>query len=117
MRISVHDLFNRDNSIYRKQLNTPSVEKEVTGQQPGLSGQEAEKQPVKERLETGKVIDFAQKKDLATDPSLIGTNSNLESLDIEKAISTMQKDKVLQQYSFFVGDINPEDGFVTKKSM
>lgn len=33
---------------------------------------------------------------------LIGANSKLEDIDVEKALSDMQKDKVLSQYRFFV---------------
>lgn len=36
--------------------------------------------------------------------SLKGKNSDLASLDVEQAISTMQKDKVIHQYQFFVGE-------------
>lgn len=43
---------------------------------------------------------------------LKGKNSDIRSLDMEKAISDMQKDQLLQQYQFFVGDkqaiSNPE---------
>lgn len=33
----------------------------------------------------------------------IGQDKNIDSLDMEKAIDDMQKDKVLQQYQYFVG--------------
>lgn len=37
----------------------------------------------------------------------IGSDSDLESLDIQRAVSDMKKDQVLQEYQFFVGsDIN-----------
>ena len=47
-----------------------------------------------------------------------GKDSDLESLDMEKAISDMQKDQALMQYQYFVGDTNvphPEDGIVIAK--
>ncbi len=34
----------------------------------------------------------------------IGKDSDIHSLDVERAITDMQKDKVLQQYQYFVGD-------------
>lgn len=37
------------------------------------------------------------------DYSYIGQDSDIESLDIQKAISDMKKDQVLQQYQYFVG--------------
>lgn len=116
MRISAQDLFNRDYSIYRDKLNNipPATEQpKVTSEDQG-SKQESIS-PIRERLETKEVVDYAQNKGLAADPSLIGTEKSLESLDIEKAMSTMQKDKVLQQYNFFVGDINASDGFMIRK--
>ncbi len=47
-----------------------------------------------------------------------GRESDLESLDIEKAVSDMQKDQALMQYQYFVGDtniLNNEDGIVIQK--
>lgn len=37
------------------------------------------------------------------DYSYIGKNKDLSNLDMEKAISDMKKDSMLQQYNFFVG--------------
>lgn len=49
-----------------------------------------------------------------------GRDSDINSLDIEKAVSDMQKDQALMQYQYFVGDSNPfsssEDGIVIAKS-
>lgn len=59
---------------------------------------------------------------LSADKSLIGSDSDIESLDIQKAISNMKKDSILQEYSFFVQDvnsltgINTEDGSVVRKT-
>ena len=47
-----------------------------------------------------------------------GKDSDLESLDMEKAISDMQKDQALMQYQYFVGDqsiMGSEDGIVIPK--
>ena len=53
----------------------------------------------------------------------IGMDSNPNDLDMQKAISDMQKDQVLQNYQYFVGSagslfggIAPEDGMVVLKS-
>ncbi|MGN0342037.1 MAG: hypothetical protein ACI4DO_04510 [Roseburia sp.] len=35
---------------------------------------------------------------------LKGADSDIHNLDVEQALSDMQKDQVLQQYQFFVGD-------------
>ena len=48
-----------------------------------------------------------------------GRDSDIDALDIQKAVSDMQKDSALQQYQFFVGDqtpiVNNEDGIVIPK--
>lgn len=49
----------------------------------------------------------------------IGKDSDIRNLDMQKAISDMQKDQVLQQYNFFVGSarelMNDTDGTVIAK--
>jgi|P827metagenome_2_1110787.scaffolds.fasta_scaffold39648_2 hypothetical protein len=47
-----------------------------------------------------------------------GRDSDLAALDMEKAVSDMQKDQALMQYQYFVGDtnlVNNEDGIVIAK--
>lgn len=53
----------------------------------------------------------------------IGMDSNPENLDMQKAISDMQKDQILQSYQYFVGSAGSlydgmptEDGMVVLKS-
>ncbi len=50
----------------------------------------------------------------------VGRESDIRSLDIAAAVSDMQKDHVLEQYQYFVGDVTPfentEDGIVIQKS-
>lgn len=38
--------------------------------------------------------------------SMKGADSDIKSLDVEKAVNDMQKDSVLHQYQYFVGDTN-----------
>jgi hypothetical protein len=49
----------------------------------------------------------------------IGTESGLADLDMQKAISDMRKDEILQGYQYFVGSANTlfqsEDGMVIPK--
>ena len=50
--------------------------------------------------------------------SMKGKDSDISSLDMEKAVSDMQKDQALMQYQYFVGDtslVNNEDGIVIAK--
>ena len=48
-----------------------------------------------------------------------GRDSDIEALDMEKAVSDMQKDQALMQYQYFVGESSPfmssEDGIVIAK--
>ncbi|MBE5852349.1 MAG: hypothetical protein E7299_05270 [Lachnospiraceae bacterium] len=44
------------------------------------------------------------------DYGYIGKDSNLENLDMQKAISDMQKDSILQDYQYFVGSSNVANG-------
>ena len=52
---------------------------------------------------------------------MIGSESDLNKLDMQKAISDMQKDKILQDYNYFVGSSVmqqrniSEDGVVVAK--
>ncbi len=48
--------------------------------------------------------DFAQLYRPEEEYELKGAESDIRSLDMEQAISDMQKDQVLQQYQFFVGE-------------
>ena len=50
----------------------------------------------------------------------IGQDSDIRSLDMEKAITDMKRDQVLQQYQYFVGStrnvhMDSPDGIVVKK--
>lgn len=51
--------------------------------------------------------------------SMKGKDSDIESLDIQKAVSDMQKDQALMQYQYFVGEQSPymssDDGVVIAK--
>lgn len=54
------------------------------------------------------------------DADLIGTQSDIRSLDVQKAISDMKKDRILEEYQYFVGSVreaenDTEDGIVIRK--
>lgn len=65
-------------------------------------------------LSSDKVIDLAVNKDMNKDKSLIGSESNLETLDVKKAISDMQRDKIIMEYQTFISNPATDDGFVKK---
>lgn len=52
---------------------------------------------------------------LGSDKELIGLDSDIRQLDVEKAVSSMKRDSVLQGYQYFVGNIATEDGAVRRK--
>lgn len=65
-------------------------------------------------LTSDQVIELAVTKDMNKDKSLIGSESNLETLDVKKAISDMQRDKIIMEYQTFISNPATDDGFVKK---
>lgn len=53
--------------------------------------------------QTFTACDYADSYQANKEYSLKGNESDLWSLDVQKAVSDMQKDRVLEQYQFFVG--------------
>ncbi|NLL94005.1 MAG: hypothetical protein GX225_07735 [Clostridiales bacterium] len=66
-------------------------------------------------LPTDEVASYAQNVDLSIDIDLIGSESDILKLDVEKAVSEMKKDSILQEYQFFVSNLSTEDGIVIRK--
>lgn len=63
-----------------------------------------EQEPV--RNQAGKIADLENislKFNTGEDYDYIGKDSDIEQLDMQKAISDMKKDSILQQYQYFVG--------------
>ena len=48
--------------------------------------------------------DFAQNYQPDASYELKGIDSDIDKLDVEKAVSDLEKDKILEQYQYFVGD-------------
>ena len=82
-----------------------------------------EEEPI--RKQAGKSADLENislKFNMGDDYGYIGRDSDIEQLDMQKAISDMKKDSVLQQYQYFVGSSQDlltgsasEDGMVIPK--
>lgn len=47
-------------------------------------------------------LKFALESTKKAEYSLVGADSDIASLDVQKAISDMQKDSILQEYQYFV---------------
>lgn len=66
---------------------------------PAENAQVAEKKPSANATLDDISITFHKQDDFG----YIGRDSDIHSLDVEKAISDMRKDQILQQYQYFVG--------------
>lgn len=100
------------NSIKAEALRS----QQIAEAQPTLSLQQQEEPqvtvtevPVEQNFDS---YDFAQTYRSGETYELKGKDSDLESLDVQKAVSDLGKDQVLQQYQYFVGSSDA----VTKKT-
>lgn len=82
--------------------------------------QEEVRNPVRKNAD---LENISLKFNTGEDYGYIGKDSDIASLDMQKAISDMKKDSVLEQYQYFIGSVkafsdemNPADGIVIKKS-
>ena len=62
-----------------------------------------EEAPVGEQKPNAPLEDISITFHKQDDFGYIGRDSDIRSLDVEKAISDMRKDQILQQYQYFVG--------------
>ncbi len=69
----------------------------------GNSGAVKEEAPVGEQKQNAPLEDIFITFHKQDDFGYIGRDSDIHSLDVEKAISDMRKDQILQQYQYFVG--------------
>lgn len=100
------------NSIKAEALRS----QQIAEAQPTISLQQPEEPqvtvtgvPVEQNFDS---YDFAQTYRPGETYELKGKDSDLESLDVQKAVSDLGKDQVLQQYQYFVGSSDA----VTKKT-
>mgnify|MGYP005761748611 FL=1 len=69
----------------------------------GNSGAVREEAPTGEQKPNAALEDISITFHKQDDFGYIGRDSDIHSLDVEKAISDMRKDQILQQYQYFVG--------------
>lgn len=81
-------------------------EKKLSEEQvkPETSGQQSERRP-----DTG-AAEYAKQYQPDAVYDLKGADSDIARLDVEKALSDMKKDQVLQQYQFFIGEKKAGEG-------
>lgn len=112
--------------------NIPQVDVETVRKQEQSIAEAGRVDAAKSQLQEAPAREPAEKNANLEDISLnfntgetydyIGRDSALENLDVQKAVSDMQKDQVLQQYQYFVGTqdlggmvLNNQDGVVLQK--
>ena len=83
-------------------------------------GEVSQAEPERQKLQDIRLDDVMDQ--FPDDYGYIGRDKEIQNLDVEKAVSDMQKDKVLQQYQFFVDAseadqvlFGSEDGIVIRK--
>ncbi len=115
--LRIHQLAGLQGSYINRDIKTVDIDtvkkqeeqKSVQSQETSSiipSSREAEQRKAERVANLQEISLTFNKKD---DYGYIGKDSSLESLDMQKAISDMQKDSILQEYQYFVGSAN---GFV-----
>lgn len=64
--------------------------------------EQASVEPVRTKPDSG-AIDYAKRYQPDAAYELKGADSDIARLDVERALSDMRKDQILEQYQFFVG--------------
>lgn len=109
---------------YNRINSNPAADAPVKGEEVSRLGSEAEQHVLDLRLEDIRPRRNASLEDISlslNEPKgfeMKGRQSDILGLDMEKAVSDMQKDQALMQYQYFVGDTNltaDEDGIVIAK--
>lgn len=95
------------NTIKSEELSAEQTQKTLTARQSDTEQEAVLTVEASTKPDTG-VMDYASRYQPDVTYDLKGADSELMSLDVEKAISDMKKDQVLQQYQFFVGESQAE---------
>lgn len=80
--------------------------------QPDLKEQEKDgildSQPERKQINPLNLQDISLDKNTGSSFDFIGRDSDISSLDVQKAVSDMKRDRILEDYQYFVGDIHIE---------
>lgn len=129
MGIELMSGFGGVSSYYNRAYEIPSVTPEEVKKQEQQQQQEVLQVAKAEALEVQAIDTRSKTADLENisltfnkeeSYDYLGSESSLTGLDMQKAISDMKRDSVLQEYQYFVGSsqnlfINPADGIVIPK--
>ena len=96
-----------DNEVRSQQIQEARESEQIpvtgTVEQNDSTDAKVEQIPAAQKEDYG-VADFNSKYQPDASYDLKGVDSDISKLDVEKALSDLKKDQVLQQYQFFVGD-------------
>lgn len=95
--------YNSIQNIRNAVEDTPVVKTAADANTSGQQQNETLETPVRKGQDFG-AADYAAQYQPDRIYEMKGAESDIHSLDVERALSDMQKDQVLQQYQFFVGD-------------
>ena len=95
------------NTIKSEELSAEQTQKTLTAQQSDTEQEAVMNVEASAKPDTG-AMDYANRYQPDVTYDLKGADSELMSLDVEKAISDMKSDQVLQQYQFFIGESQAE---------
>lgn len=89
-----------------EEVQKQDLERQIAGQAMGLPAYDtspaAATQKTERKADAG-LEDISLTFNRQEDFGYLGQDSDIHSLDVEKAISDMQKDRMLKQYQYFVG--------------
>lgn len=128
MGIELMSGFGGISSYYNRAYEIPSVtpeevkkqDEQLQATQPVSQAEALETQAADNRSRTADLENISLTFNKEESYDYLGSESNLNDLDMQKAISDMKRDSVLQEYQYFVGSsqnffINPADGIVIPK--
>lgn len=128
MGIELMSGFGGISSYYNRAYEIPSVTPEEVKKQeqqqqdasPVAKAEALEIQAIDTRSKTADLENISLTFNKEESYDYLGSESSLTGLDMQKAISDMKRDSVLQEYQYFVGSsqnlfINPADGMVIPK--
>ena len=91
------------NSIKINEVRSQQIQEARESEQIPVTGTVEQNDSTDAKVDYG-VADFNSKYQPDASYDLKGVDSDISKLDVEKALSDLKKDQVLQQYQFFVGD-------------
>ena len=127
MGIELMSGFGGISSYYNRAYEIPTVTPQEVKKQdelqqtvPSLKAEVLETQALDNRSRTADLENISLTFNKEESYDYLGSESSLSGLDMQKAISDMKRDSVLQEYQYFVGNsqnlfANPADGIVIPK--